>query len=94
VTGVSRLQQLRDRDLAGATAQRLDAGDRLVDFVLPVVLFGHDPGNGTVVPDDEYGLSVFDVVEQLGKVDLGVLCLDFTHCGGSSSIGLINWSKY
>ena len=69
---MSRLEQLRDGDLAGATAQRLDAGDRLVDFLLPVVLFGHDPSDGPAVPGDEDGLSMFDVVEQLGKVDLGV----------------------
>jgi hypothetical protein len=94
VTSVSRLEQLRDGDPAGAPAQRLDAGDRLVDFLLPVVLFRHDPSEGSAMSGDEDGLSVFDVVEQLGKVDLGVLCLDFTHCGGSSSIGLINWSKY
>ena len=72
MTGVPRLEQLRNGDPAGATAQRLDAGDRVVDFLLPVVLFGHDSDDRAAMSGDEDGFSVFDVVEQLGEMRFGL----------------------
>ncbi len=61
-----RRQQFVPRDLSGSFAQRLDCFDRLVNFRLPKVRLGHDPGDGPPVSRDNDGLAALDIVEQLG----------------------------
>ena len=49
--------------LAGAV---IDPFDRLVNFLLPKVRLGHDPGDGPPMTRDNDGLPALDIVEQTG----------------------------
>jgi hypothetical protein len=77
--------KLVDRDLSGALSQCLYVRDRSVDFGLPQMRFGHDPGYRATMSGDDYGLSTLDVIEKLGKLSLGLRGLNFAHGGKPSA---------
>ncbi len=54
-----------------SSARGLDAFDRLVNFLLPKVRLGHDPGDGPPMTRDNDGLPALDVIEQLGEMRFG-----------------------
>ena len=59
--------------------------DRSVDFGLPQMRFGHDPGYRATMSGDDNGLPTLDVIEKAGKVSLGLRGLNFAH-GGSQLV--------
>jgi len=46
--------------------------------------FRHDPGDRATMSGDDYGLPTLDVIEELGKVSLGLRGLNFAHANSSS----------
>jgi hypothetical protein len=61
-----------DGDLSGALPQCPYLSDRSIDFSLPLIRFGHDPGYRTTMSGDDDGLSTLDVIKKLEKVSLGL----------------------
>ena len=90
---VPRRQQFLPRDLSGTLAQRLDAFDRLVNFLLPKVRLGHDPGDGPPMTRDNDGLPALDIIEQLGEMRFGVRSLNFAHAVSLFLVGQSDWSE-
>ncbi len=74
--------KLVDGDLSGALPQCFYVRDRSVDFGLPQMRFGHDPGYRATMSGDDNRLPTLDVIEKLGKVSLSLRGLNFAH-GGS-----------
>ena len=72
-------EEIVDGDLSSAPPQCFYIRDRSVDFGLPQMHFGHDPGYCATVSGDDDGLPTLDVIEKLGKVSLGLRGLNFTH---------------
>ncbi len=71
--------KLVDGDLSGALLQRPYVRDRPVDFGLPQMRFRHNPGYRATVSGDNNGLPTLYVIEELGKVSLGLRGLNFAH---------------
>ena len=78
--------KLLDRDLRGALPQCFNVRDRSVDFGLPQMRFGHDPGYRATMSGDDNCLATLDVIKKSGKVSLGLRGLNFAH---KASIGLV-----
>ena len=72
----------------------LIAFDRLIDFLLPKVRLGHDPGDGPPMTRDNDGLPALDIVEQLGEMRFGVRSLNFAHAASLFLVGQFDWSEY
>ena len=66
-------------DLSGALPQFFYVRDRSVDFGLPQMRFGHDPGYRATMSGDNNRLPTLDVIKKLGKVSLGLRGLNFAH---------------
>ena len=71
--------KLVDGDLSGALPQCFYLQDRPVDFGLPQMRFGHDPGYRATMSDDDYDLPTLGVIRELGNVGCGLRSLNFAH---------------
>jgi hypothetical protein len=59
--------KLLDGDLSGALPQRFYVRDRSVDFGLPQMRFGHDPGYSATMSGDDSRLPTLEVIKELGR---------------------------
>jgi hypothetical protein len=64
--------KLVEGDLSGALPQCPYVRDHSIDFGLPQIRFGRDPGYRTTMSGDDNGVPTLDVFEKLGKVSLGL----------------------
>jgi hypothetical protein len=59
--------KLVDGDLSGALPQCFYLQDRPVDFGLPQMRFGHDPGYRATMSGDDNRLPTLDVIRSWGR---------------------------
>ncbi len=78
-----------DPDAAGAASQASNRLHRFIDLRLLPVDFRHDSGNGPTVPSNYQSLPQLGFVEQSGKMNFRLRCLNLTH----NSTGRINQSS-
>src|SRR3954447_16444653 len=66
-------------DFAGSLSKFEDTRQRSIDFFLPSIHLGHDPGNGAAMAGNDERFPPLHVIEQLGQMGFGFGSLDFTH---------------
>ncbi len=72
-------EQLLDGDLAGAPAERLDAGDGLVNLFPPAIHFRYQAGNRPAMARDDDDLAALDVIKQLQQMSFGLRSLNLAY---------------
>ena len=72
-------EQFFDGDLAGALAERLDAGDGLVNLFPPAVHFRYQAGNRPAMARDDDDIATLDVIEQLRQMGFGLRSFNLAY---------------
>src|SRR5258708_2309159 len=76
---IARRQELSHRNSLGPFSDLQDSCNSFVDLALPLVRFGHNPGDRAAVPSDDQSFAPLDLVEELRQMSLGLGSLNLAH---------------